>query len=170
MLTALYSFGPGLCLKTLCPRGAFSLTGYLATAFLLEVEPWLRHAVPAEPVFWWSRTLPGAIAAALLVALGGGVFLESVRRTAWRIIRPYARTGDLSGLKQSALIGGALAGALVSLSFATLSGAAATPLWPLYDGVLLSDPFSSWRLQRLSARFLPLALLIWGFKSMGGRQ
>lgn len=104
MLTALYSFGPGLCLKTLCPRGAFSLTG------------------------------------------------------------------DLSGLKQSALIGGALAGALVSLSFATLSGAAATPLWPLYDGVLLSDPFSSWRLQRLSARFLPLALLIWGFKSMGGRQ
>ena len=164
----LYSFGPGLFLKILCPRETFSLTAYLATVFLLEAEPWFRPAAEAD--FLWSRTLLGAMAAAVVVALTGRKFLGSVRRTVWRIIRPQERAERLPTLKPSALVFGAAAGALISLVFAVLSGASVTPLWPLHDGLLVSEPFSNWRLQRLSARFLPLALVVWGFKRMGGHR
>ena len=160
----LYSFGPGLFLKMLYPRDAFSLTAYLAAVFLLEVESWFGSA---EPEFLWSGTLPGALAAVLAV-LAGRPFLDAARRMVWRIIRPHERAGRLPALKPSALIMSAAAGALVSLVFNALSGDAATPLWPFYDGALVDEPFSNRRLQRLSARFLPLALLTWGAKRMRG--
>lgn len=166
MAIILYSFGPGLFLKVLCPRGACSLTACLATVFLLEVEPWLRPA--AESGFLWSRTLAGAAMAVLLVTLAGKNFLSAIRRTVWKIIRPHERADRQAPLKPSVLILGATAGALISLTFAAVSGASAMPLWPLYDGALVSEPFSNWRVQRLSARFLPLALLTWGIKRMRG--
>lgn len=166
MIITLYSLGPGLCLKALCSRRAFSLTGYLAVVLLLDIEPWLRQS--AEPVFIWSRSLPVALVAALLVISVGRSLLNPVRRAARRIIRPEEKAADLPDLNLAALISGAVAGALVSLTFAVLSGDADAPLWPFYDGALPVEPLSRWRLQRLARHFMVLALVIWGFTRMRG--
>lgn len=165
----IYSLGPGVLLRVLTPGGFFSLTAFLAAAALLQVEPLIRELAGSGGLIW-SQTLIGPLAAAGLIAWPGRDFIGSCRRLGWKTLRPHFRgRPDLGPPSREALFNGALAGGLVCLLFAALTGTAEAPFWPVRPDNPLAQALSPGRVQRLSALFWPLSLVLWGFRHGSGR-
>ena len=169
MLLFLYSLGPGVLLRTVLPRGSFSLTAFVLAAAVLQIEPLVRELAgnPEARVLSWTLVGPPLIAG--LLVWGGAGFIGACRRLAWKTVRPHAQKGlSLGPPTRTALASGALAGGLVNLFFAALDGQAGAPFWPLLAHNPLAGVLTPGKIHQLSALFWPLSLVLWGFHTGSG--